>query len=387
MESQENSKRRIPPLPLIIATVVLVALVFIVGRFCTSAITIEVTVNGTPVSLHGAKTMEVAIRESGLPINPGDLISLGGNVLKKSEGYPFDATVNGEQTSDPNYQLRGGENIVVTDGKDKVEEYDAIEDSVPHGGKVLGLGALSTITPGVDGVLEHRTGRLSGEMVDHVTVPPTNAECFRYNPDVGDDKVIALTFYDGPSAKNTATLLDVLKENDVKATFFCTGKNVSENADLVKRERDEGHQVCTGTYDLSWIPILTGESSGEVTAERMREEVEQGQQALREALGSEPSHYASMPVAVLSGDIVGAVDGLIDMSVSWNIDSGDRMAWSADQVFNVLIDLEPGDVVFLHDGSGDYASAIQALRSAIPKLKEAGFKFVTVDQLKDYPAI
>ena len=63
------------------------------------------------------------------------------------------------------------------------------------------------------------------------------------------------------------------------------------------------------------------------------------------------------------------------------------MAWSADQVFNVLIDLEPGDVVFLHDGSGDYASAIQALRSAIPKLKEAGFKFVTVDQLKDYPAI
>ena len=104
MESQENSKRKIPPLPLIIATVVLVALVFIVGRFCTSAITIEVTVNGTPVSLHGAKTMEVAIRESGLPINPGDLISLGGNVLKKSEGYPFDATVNGEPNSDPNYQ-------------------------------------------------------------------------------------------------------------------------------------------------------------------------------------------------------------------------------------------------------------------------------------------
>ncbi len=58
-----------------------------------------------------------------------------------------------------------------------------------------------------------------------------------------DKKVAYLTFDDGPTTKATAKILDILKEENVKATFFVVGKHVKENPDLVKRAYDEGHYI------------------------------------------------------------------------------------------------------------------------------------------------
>ena len=58
-----------------------------------------------------------------------------------------------------------------------------------------------------------------------------------------DKKVAYLTFDDGPTTKATAKILDILKEENVKTTFFVVGKHVKENPDLVKRAYDEGHYI------------------------------------------------------------------------------------------------------------------------------------------------
>ena len=58
-----------------------------------------------------------------------------------------------------------------------------------------------------------------------------------------------LTFDDGPTAKATAKILDVLKKKDVKATFFVVGKHVKEHPELVKREYDEGHYIANHGYN------------------------------------------------------------------------------------------------------------------------------------------
>lgn len=372
---------------LVVGAIALLIVLFFFGRFCSAATTIDVTINGAPLTIHGAKTMQVAIKESGLPINPGDLISLSGTVLKKSDGYPFAATVNGTETSDPDYQLHSGDVIVVKDGKDRLEEYDAYQEPKAHNGSVVGLGAICVFEAGQDGVLETRTGRISGDVVQQVTTQPIGTECTRYNPNVGDDKVLALTFDEGPSGEFTGQILDILKQNEAKATFFCTGEKIEGNADLVKRERSEGHQVCSSTYSLLRTGIYTGTFSGSVEPDRLAEEVQRGQQALADALGGEqPSKIVRMPLAELTGELAAAVDTMVEFDIGWNLDTGDWMQGDANEIYDVLMQAESGDVIALHDGYGDRSNTISALKKALPLLKNRGFSFITIDELMKYPS-
>ena len=64
-----------------------------------------------------------------------------------------------------------------------------------------------------------------------------------------EQKIAYLTFYDGPTLKATPKILDILKEEDVVATFFVVGKHVKENPELVKRAYDEGHFIANHGYN------------------------------------------------------------------------------------------------------------------------------------------
>lgn len=76
-------------------------------------------------------------------------------------------------------------------------------------------------------------------------------ECiWKINPDSNqDEKVIYLTFDDGPHPVATPFVLDELKKYNAKATFFCIGKNVEEHPDLYKKLIDDGHAVGNHTYN------------------------------------------------------------------------------------------------------------------------------------------
>ena len=63
-----------------------------------------------------------------------------------------------------------------------------------------------------------------------------------------DEKKAYLTFDDGPTIKATGKILDILKAEDVKATFFVVGKHVKEHPELVKREYEEGHYIANHGY-------------------------------------------------------------------------------------------------------------------------------------------
>lgn len=75
------------------------------------------------------------------------------------------------------------------------------------------------------------------------------------------EKVAYLTFDDGPTKKSTSKILDILKEENVKATFFVIGKNVKENPELVKREYEEGHYIANHGYDHSNKKLYENEKS------------------------------------------------------------------------------------------------------------------------------
>lgn len=363
-----------------------VALVFVVfaAQLCSSATPIRVTVNGSQYELRGEKTMQVALKESGLPINPGDLISLEGNVLKRSEGDPFYATVNDEETVDPNYKLRDGDVITIVDGNDKLEPYDAVEGPVPYSASIVGTGPIHTFTPGTDGVIETRTGQISGEVVEKQTVDPVDLIENRSEPDVGDRKVVALTFDGGPSTAYTEDILDILEANGAKATFFCRGDAITgEGIDIVKRAAAEGHQICTHSYDDA--DLMNGEMSL-LTTEQLADEVNLGLQAISNALSTEEEVYEPSKVARIGSQDLDeksllTVAPLIDAEIGWTLDTGDWVYMSEDDIYGVLMSVSAGAVVRMHDGGTQQDATVAALKRALPKLVKKGYEFVTVDEL------
>ena len=328
--------------------------------------------------------MQTAIKTSGLPINPGDFISLNGNILEKSAGDPFYATVNGTETADPEFGLRDGDVISVTDGKDIVEEFDVTESAVPYGSIITGMGAVHRIEEGAEGVLETHTGRVSGETVERQTVDPVDITCKEYNLNTGANKVIAFTFDDGPSSEYTAAVLDILAENDAKATFFCIGTEVESYPALVKREYEEGHQVCTHSYDHA--DPAGGVDISVMSAEEQVEEILHGMQTIVDATGVDASRVVRLPGGNMNEDVVKNLQPYIDYEIGWNIDTQDWTLPGADAIYEEMISVDPGDIVLCHDGGGDRSQTVEALRRAVPYLKSKGFTFVTMDEILQYPA-
>ena len=369
----------------LVALALIAAIVF-AAQLCSTAATINVTVNGTEYTLHGAKTMQTAIKESGLPINSGDLISLRGQILEKHGGDPFYATVNGIETVDPDMKLHNGDEITITDGHDVVENYESEYEPIPFSAVTGGLGALHIFIPGEEGTMETRTGMLSGEQVRKLQKEETDLVRWCYNPDVGDDKVIALTFDDGPSPECTAEILDILAENDAKATFFIVGSEImtEEDAALVKRAYDEGHQLCTHTYTFGQSVSSFNFSS--LAAQDQIDEINLGYQAISNVTGVEPSHCVRLPGGTMNDDAVLNVAPYIDAEIGWTIDTGDWLSPGSDVIFETIVNAEPGDIILCHD-SANSEQTIEALRKALPWLKRWGYKFVTIDDMLVYPEL
>jgi len=378
----EQAAKRPPFVKIAIAVVLLIVVVFIT-RMCMSAIPINVTVNGTPYELRGSKTMQTAIKASGLPINPGDFISLKGVILEKSAGDPFLATVNGEEVVDPDYGLRDGDTITLTDGNDIVEDYTAVESPVPYKATIGGMGAIHKFERGTEGVLTTKTGVVSGEEVAQQTTDPVDTVCREYNVNTGMNKVVAFTFDDGPSDEYTASVLDILAENDAKATFFCIGTEVESYPNLVKREYDEGHQICTHSYDHA--DPVGGTDLGMMDAKGQVDEVLRGMKTITDVVGGEASRVVRMPGGNLDEAMVLNLEQYIDYEIGWNIDTEDWTLPGADAIYQQMIAVQPGQIVLCHDGGGDRSQTVEALRRAVPYLKEKGFTFVTMDELLKYP--
>ena len=378
--------KRIPVMRIAIIAGVAIAL-FLILNLVSSIMPINVTINGTEHSLRGAKTLQTAAKESGLPLNPGDLISLQGNVLKRNEGEQFSAVVNGEKVTDLDTRLHDGDKVDLSDGEDIVEPYEAVQQVIPRSARIAGVGALHVVdSQGTDGTLEIRTGSLSGEVVEKQTVAPENATCNRYNADSQGDKVIALTFDDGPSNKHTNEILDILAENDAKATFFCVGTSIEldNNADIVKRAHSEGHLICTHTYDHARAGGST--NIGTLPAEGQVNELVKGRQVITDTLGEEASRIVRLPGGSLDDDILKNLYPYFDVEVGWNIDTADWLQPGVDTIYEAMLMAGPGDIVLCHDGGGDRSQTVEALRKALPELKRQGYQFVTVDELLKYPA-
>jgi peptidoglycan-N-acetylglucosamine deacetylase len=170
---------------------------------------------------------------------------------------------------------------------------------------------------------------------------------------------VALTFDDGPWA-STPTVLELLAQYHVKATFCMIGRQVPTHAALVRRIVAEGHTLCnhTWSHDLSLRARPT---------ERIRAELQQTNDAIHAVVPGAAVGYFRAPGGNFTPQVVSIAAGMGMTSISWSVDPQDWRGPGVQSIItNVLANTRPGSIVLLHDGAGP--QTIAALRAILPNL-------------------
>jgi peptidoglycan-N-acetylglucosamine deacetylase len=181
-------------------------------------------------------------------------------------------------------------------------------------------------------------------------------------------KTIALTFDDGPHARYTPMVLDILKRHGVKATFCVVGNRVAEYPALTRRIRTEGHRLCNHSRTHVRMTSLSSPA--------VREQIRTTQREIRTATGVTPTLFR-FPYDDSSARVVTIVHGEDLRIAGWTIDPKDWDEPPAPTITSrVLASARSGAVVLLHDGGGDQSATVRALDPLIRQLKARGYTFV-----------
>lgn len=383
--AQAKRKPSLPWKPILAAAVVLVCIIGGITLFIQTR-PIAITLNGAQVELAGSKDIAAAIEAGSASPKTGDFVAVDGEVLEAGKGEAFTAYVNSKKIDDAKTALKAGDVVIIADGADIVEPSQDTVEPVPFEVEQQGTGPLHVIEgEGKDGSKVTKVGDISGKTFVEDN-KPANPVCRYYYPDTGDDKVVALTFDDGPWPGSTEAILDTLAEYDAKATFFTVGERFDDAGKaLVKRAHDEGHQICTHSYDHA---RGDGKSVdlGLMSAEQQIEEVTKGYDAIRDVIGEDPSTAFRTPGGNFGPAVQKNLAPYITSEIGWSIDSGDWRLPGAEAIAEQLESAWSGAIILCHDGGGDRSQTVEALKTALPYLKEQGYRFITIDEMLKYPA-
>lgn len=190
------------------------------------------------------------------------------------------------------------------------------------------------------------------------------------------DKMVALTFDDGPEEEWTPKILDILKQKNVKATFFVIGSQAQKYPEMLRRINAEGHVIGDHTFDHVDLTKLD--------APQVDQEIEKCAFVIHEIVGKIPRlvrppfgfHNATVD------DVVYSKDRII---VLWSLDTEDWTGLDAATVKDrILPKMKNGFIVLQHDGDNPkLGGSVQALPDIIDGLKAQGYTFVTIPELLD----
>lgn len=189
---------------------------------------------------------------------------------------------------------------------------------------------------------------------------------FKKNTINEEDKVVALTFDDGPS-KYTKDILDILKKHDACGTFFLIGNKVSFYGDILREMLSEGNEIGNHSYDHKYLTRLS--------EEEVKDEINKTQDEIKRVTGYTPTLFRPT-----YGGYNNTLKSYIDLTfVLWDVDSRDWSVKSTEGImYNVFKDVKSGSIILFHD---NHEYSVNALPSVIKELKKQGYKFVTVSEL------
>jgi len=184
------------------------------------------------------------------------------------------------------------------------------------------------------------------------------------------DRLLALTFDDGPDPRITPLVLKALAQYDAHATFFVLGKCARRWPALVKQEAAAGHAVASHSYSH---PSRTSPAQACNELDRTSALIEQ-------AIGLRPQLFRP-PYGITNGNLCQTALKRGYTAVLWTISTADSNPIGPEVIaHNAIHTPNPGDIVLMHDGAGHMASA-RALPQILRELSATGFRFVTMPEL------
>jgi peptidoglycan-N-acetylglucosamine deacetylase len=200
------------------------------------------------------------------------------------------------------------------------------------------------------------------------------AKTIKDAPLPNNEKVIALTFDDGPWPETTEKILATLKQEKIKATFFVIGQPLISYPEIGKKVLADGHAIANHTMH-HWYNKMSP-----LVAQR---EIEDTNKIIKEVLNVETAYFRP-PGGVLNNGLVAYAESKKQSVLMWSVDTGDSRPQRPSpeaMIQTVVAQATPGGIVLMHDGGGNHDNTAKALPGMIAKLRANGYRFVTIPEL------
>lgn len=190
-------------------------------------------------------------------------------------------------------------------------------------------------------------------------------------------KIVALSFDDGPNDLFTPELLQILNEFHIPATFFLIGRNVKKNPAIAREIAAGPHEIGNHTYSHPTLPLLENE--------KVTRELQDTHDIILKVTGTTPT-FMRPPMGLFTKRIVNLTENFGYQTVVGDVYPRDpHRPGTKKIVCRVLSRVRPGSLIILHDGGNgnhvDRSQTIDSIKAIVPKLLEQGFRFVTLTEL------
>lgn len=217
--------------------------------------------------------------------------------------------------------------------------------------------------------------RLVRESEETTSALTRTGRCLARSEPGESDKVIALTFDDGPNPPWTGRILDVLESYEVPATFFCVGLHASAHTDEVARIAESGHELGNHTWSHPFLPDLS--------RRELAEQLERTDEAIARSAPLPARRLFRPPYGSRTPEVLTWLDaGHEHTIVLWDLDTRDWSLPGPEAISRTVLEkARPGSIALFHDGGGDRSQTAEALPSVIEGLLDRGYRFVPVADL------
>jgi peptidoglycan/xylan/chitin deacetylase (PgdA/CDA1 family) len=187
-------------------------------------------------------------------------------------------------------------------------------------------------------------------------------------------RCVALTFDDGPDARSTPALLELLRETGAEAAFFCVGERVAANPELAARIVGQGHLLENHSYRHSNLTNF-------FSVTRLRAELEQTQEIIRQATGITPRWFRP-PMGLSNPRVFRAARALGLTVLGWSARGLDTILADPERIVaRIIRRLEPGAIILLHDGGIPAARLITTVKTLLDTVRAHGYEVVRLDRM------
>jgi peptidoglycan-N-acetylglucosamine deacetylase len=187
------------------------------------------------------------------------------------------------------------------------------------------------------------------------------------------EKLVTLTFDDGPDTEGTPTLMEILKLHEIKAVFFPIGTKIKAYPAMIQQIDQEGHLIGNHTYRHHWYTNF-------LISRPLNREIQMAQETIEAVIGKAPAYFRP-PVGLTNPHLRKVLKKQGLSVVGWDVRPFDIGTKSDEVIKKVLKKIRPGSIILLHDKGRTPADWTRLIDELVTKIKARGFGFADPEQL------